>query len=190
MPDIVSIASFLTDTFSKKAAKIPKPKLLSSCVTLSILQGDCTEVELGDIDSFSAKKRIKTRKQFLPFGSNIMVTQTEDDGWDIEFSVSKTDPLFAYFMSLCEETSIEKGESPVFHITKTYDYAGGFSEQYVFFFVVILNYEETIPENNEPIQLTFSAFSPRRQYMGDISKTQTKIKGSVETMLDVIKDFS
>lgn len=200
--------------FDSSSAKVSRPKILSSSVILKLSTPNFgtdagvfpadPEIEIGEIDNFSARKNFTVVKSFKPFGMKFERKIVEDSGWELSFSAGKVDWTLAYLFYMNEIALSGHDESnfigdeqlvdqlynkPMFSIKQTIIHYDGTTEAYEWRDVTLLSFDQDITEDNAVITEKVTAFSPQRRVVSALfdPPDRTKITSRIVHILETIQ---
>lgn len=163
-----------------------RARISGSNVILLIKAGD-TDVAVGEIDKFTAKK-LEELKKAQALGAKTETSWVKWKGWEFSFEGGKVDWQLAKVLHSQDVEIVAGRRSPYFKIQKTIEYLNGDTEVWVWDEVTLYGYEIDVPM--EDVTEKISGFTGKNREVITSSITEVhslqNIKVAVAPIIDVI----
>jgi hypothetical protein len=156
-----------------------KARVLSSSAVITVKDPFYqTEIQIGEVDKFSAKSTSSTIKS-RPIGTAIENVQYKYGGYELSFNGGKIDWNLANMFHAQDLLARTAGDSPRFNIQQTIRYADGTVETYIYINAIIHGYEIDIDSGSEVTE-AFSGYAPTRDQLG-LEQFQSTVYAALTT---------
>ena len=147
-------------------AKTGKARVLGSSAVILLKGADGTEVNIGEVDKFSAKEMGDLKKS-RPLGKTQYASNYDCQGYELSFDGGKVDWKLAALFQAQAQQHAGGGRSPYFTVVQTIKFFDGSEEKYEYTDVTIYDYNIDAGGSGDEVTEKFTGFAASRSAMSD-----------------------